>query len=69
MSRNYDEMIKILLIGDTNVGKTSIMRRFCKPEASDFDGIRNTIGLDYGERVLGIKGKNVLVQMWDTAGQ
>jgi len=62
-------MIKIMLVGDTNVGKTSIMRRFCRPDSTHFDHTRPTIGLDYGERVLGIKGKNVLVQMWDTAGQ
>ena len=31
MSRVYDEMIKIMLIGDSNVGKTCIMRRFCNP--------------------------------------
>jgi small GTP-binding protein len=69
MSRVYDEMVKIMLIGDSNVGKTSIMRKFCKPEASDLESIPSSVGLDYAERIISIQGKNVLVQIWDTAGQ
>lgn len=69
MSRSYDEMIKIMLVGDSNVGKTSIMRCFCYPGNEQFNKIKSTIGLDYGERIINIKGKNVLVQIWDTAGQ
>ena len=47
MNRNYDEVIKIMLVGDANVGKTSIMRRFCHQDSFDSDNIRSTVGLDY----------------------
>lgn len=68
MTPSYEEMIKIMLVGDSNVGKTSIMKAFCEGPPA-LKNIRNTVGLDYGQRVLSIKGKNVLVQIWDTAGQ
>ncbi len=57
------------MVGDSNVGKTSIMKCFCEGGPQNLKNIRNTVGLDYGEKVVSIKGKNVLVQIWDTAGQ
>lgn len=66
-SRPYDEMVKFMLIGDSGVGKSSIMRQFTDHKFRDREA--NTVGLDYGERVINISGKNVLVQVWDTAGQ
>ena len=62
-------MIKIMLVGDSNVGKTSIMQAFCNPNQQEFRNVKPTIGLDYSERTVSIKGKDVLVQLWDTAGQ
>ena len=61
-------MIKIMLVGDCNVGKTSIMEAFCHPN-NHFRNARPTLGLDYAERTVSIKGRDVLVQLWDTAGQ
>ena len=58
-----------MLVGDSNVGKTSIMHTFCHPQDHQVKLSKGTIGLDYDERIANIKGKNVLVQMWDTAGQ
>jgi small GTP-binding protein len=66
-SKPYDEMVKYILIGDSNVGKTSIMRQFCHRKFHDKE--QTTVGLDYGERIINISDKNVLIQLWDTAGQ
>ena len=62
-------MIKLMLVGDSSVGKTSIIRTFCHPDAPPPLKMTSTIGLDYSERILNIKGRNVMVQLWDTAGQ
>jgi len=60
-------MVKIMLVGDCSVGKTSIMQAFCRPHHHSTP--RPTIGLDYAERTVSIKGRDVRVQLWDTAGQ
>lgn len=65
--RPYDEMVKYILIGDSNVGKTSILKQFCQGQFSEHQ--KSTIGLDYGEKIVRIADKQVLVQVWDTAGQ
>jgi GTPase SAR1 family protein len=46
MNQPYDEMVKYILIGDSNVGKTSILKQFCDKKFNDRE--QNTIGLDYG---------------------
>ncbi|XP_062259394.1 ras-related protein Rab-33B-like isoform X1 [Platichthys flesus] len=58
---------KIIVIGDSNVGKTCLTYRFCggtflkNPEA--------TIGVDFRERSVELDGESVKLQIWDTAGQ
>ncbi|KAM7407129.1 hypothetical protein PAMA_003048 [Pampus argenteus] len=60
-------VFKIIVIGDSNVGKTCLTYRFCggtflrNPEA--------TIGVDFRERTLELDGENIKLQIWDTAGQ
>ncbi|KAJ8247060.1 hypothetical protein GJAV_G00258310 [Gymnothorax javanicus] len=60
-------IFKIIVIGDSNVGKTCLSYRFCggrflkNPEA--------TIGVDFRERTVDIDGENIKLQIWDTAGQ
>lgn len=66
-NRPYDEMVKYILIGDSNVGKTSILRQFCHHAFSEKE--LTTVGLDYGERIISISDRNVMIQLWDTAGQ
>lgn len=59
--------IKILMLGDSGVGKTSLVQRFC--EDSFQGGLVGTMGVDFKMRTEEVNGENVLVQVWDTAGQ
>ena len=63
----YNEKIKIMIIGDSNVGKTSIIKRFCKNEFSP--SFISSIGIDYESKYINIDKKVINLQLWDTAGQ
>jgi small GTP-binding protein len=63
----YDFMCKLLLLGDSGVGKSSLMLRFSDNQFKST--FINTIGVDFKIKNLVIKGKRVKVQIWDTAGQ
>ena len=65
---NYDEKIKIMIIGETKIGKTSLISRYCKNEF--FGGAYlSTIGIDFQTKNLTFNNKKIRVQIWDTAGQ
>ncbi|XP_067110383.1 ras-related protein Rab-19-like isoform X2 [Osmerus mordax] len=62
---SFDFLFKIILIGDSNVGKTCVVQSF---KSGSFSAKQqNTIGVDFTVRTLDIEGKRVKV--WDTAGQ
>ncbi|XP_026218426.1 ras-related protein Rab-19-like [Anabas testudineus] len=63
----FDFLFKIILIGDTNVGKTCVVQNFKSGTFSDRQ--QNTIGVDFTVRTVEIEGKKVKIQVWDTAGQ
>ncbi|CAD5210206.1 unnamed protein product [Bursaphelenchus xylophilus] len=65
--RQYDLLFKLLLIGDSGVGKTCIMYRFCD-DAFNTTFI-STIGIDFKIKTIELKGKKIKLQIWDTAGQ
>ena len=59
--------LKIILLGDTGVGKSSIIKRFME---DSFDiNVASTIGSNFLEKIVSVKGKKVKVEVWDTAGQ
>ncbi|XP_051544741.1 ras-related protein Rab-19-like isoform X2 [Myxocyprinus asiaticus] len=62
---SFDFLFKIILIGDSNVGKTCVVQSFKTGIFSERQ--QNTIGVDFTVRTLNIEGKRVKV--WDTAGQ
>lgn len=67
MKKTYDEEFKIVLVGSSGVGKSSLLIRFVDDE---FKGdLLATIGVDFRFRTLEIDGKKVKLQIWDTAGQ
>eukprot|EP00042_Codosiga_hollandica_P032604 m.209947 g.209947 ORF g.209947 m.209947 type:complete len:204 (-) comp53954_c0_seq5:369-980(-) len=66
-SKAYDYLFKLLLIGDSAVGKTCILFRFS--DDSFNTTFIATIGIDFKIRTIEIDGKKIKLQIWDTAGQ
>mmetsp|Transcript_60760 Transcript_60760/g.149433 ORF Transcript_60760/g.149433 Transcript_60760/m.149433 type:complete len:537 (+) Transcript_60760:169-1779(+) len=64
---SYDHLFKIVLIGDSNVGKTSLLTRFS--DNTFTDSFIATIGVDFRVRTIQLNGKTTKLQIWDTAGQ
>ncbi|CAK9103234.1 Ras-related protein Rab-13 [Durusdinium trenchii] len=68
MSRgDYDLLFKIVLAGDADVGKTSLLARYVKGTFSE--SYQSTIGVDFQVKTLSIEGRTVKLQVWDTGGQ
>jgi len=62
-----DYLFKIMLIGNSGTGKTSLLFRFCDDTYSDT--YISTIGVDFKIKTLEIDNKIIKLQIWDTAGQ
>ncbi|XP_059666331.1 ras-related protein Rab2BV-like [Cornus florida] len=67
VDHEYDYLFKIVLIGDSGVGKSNILSRFTRNEFSLES--KSTIGVEFATRTLQVEGKTVKAQIWDTAGQ
>ena len=65
--KSYDLLFKLLLIGDSGVGKTCILFRF-SDDAFNTTFI-STIGIDFKIKTIELRGKKIKLQIWDTAGQ
>jgi len=63
----YDYLIKLLLIGDSGVGKSCLLLRFS--DDSFTPSFITTIGIDFKIRTIDLDGKRIKLQIWDTAGQ
>eukprot|EP00695_Tsukubamonas_globosa_P003791 TRINITY_DN831_c0_g1_i1.p1 TRINITY_DN831_c0_g1~~TRINITY_DN831_c0_g1_i1.p1 ORF type:complete len:216 (-),score=90.60 TRINITY_DN831_c0_g1_i1:133-780(-) len=63
----YDYLIKLLLIGDSGVGKSCLLLRFS--DDSFTTSFITTIGIDFKIRTIELDGKRIKLQIWDTAGQ
>lgn len=67
MKRDYDFLFKLVLIGDSGVGKSCLLLRFADDNFTD--SYISTIGVDFRFRTITIDKKTVKLQIWDTAGQ
>ncbi|KAK9289975.1 hypothetical protein L1049_008137 [Liquidambar formosana] len=65
-SNTYDLSFKVLLIGDSGVGKSSLLVSFI---SNSVDGLAPTIGVDFKIKLLTVGGKRLKLTIWDTAGQ
>ncbi|KAL2244409.1 ras-related protein RABA1f-like [Sesamum indicum] len=64
---DYDYLFKVVLIGDSGVGKSNLLSRFTKNEFSQES--KSTIGVEFATRSIQVDDKVVKAQIWDTAGQ
>lgn len=62
-----DRVFKVVFAGDSGVGKTSFIMRYCKGEFNT--STSSTIGVDHYMKLMDIDGKKVALQLWDTCGQ
>lgn len=65
--KNYDSIVKILLVGDSGVGKSCLLVRFVEDRFNP--SFITTIGIDFKIKTVDIDGKKIKLQLWDTAGQ
>ena len=63
----YDYLVKLVIIGDTAVGKTNILLRYVNEEYKMTH--ITTIGVDFKIKTINIDGIKIKMQIWDTAGQ
>lgn len=63
---DFDYVFKLLMIGDSGVGKSSLLLRFT---SDSFDDLSPTIGVDFKLKLMTIGGKRLKLTIWDTAGQ
>ncbi|KAK4467865.1 hypothetical protein MN116_008784 [Schistosoma mekongi] len=63
----YDYLFKIVLIGDSGVGKSNLLSRFTRDTFALES--KSTIGVEFATRNVNIDGKIIKAQIWDTAGQ
>ena len=63
----YDLLYKIIIIGDTCVGKSNILSRYLKDEFKEDS--KSTVGVELGTKFVKVKGVGAKLQIWDTAGQ
>ena len=64
---DYDYLFKIVLIGDSGVGKSNLLSRFTTNEFNIES--KSTIGVEFATRTIEVEGKKIKAQIWDTAGQ
>lgn len=64
---DYDYLFKLVLIGDSGVGKSNLLSRFTRNEFSL--ETKSTIGVEFATRSVPVDSKLVKAQIWDTAGQ
>mmetsp|Transcript_29097 Transcript_29097/g.53040 ORF Transcript_29097/g.53040 Transcript_29097/m.53040 type:complete len:205 (+) Transcript_29097:53-667(+) len=63
----HDHLFKLLIIGDSGVGKSSILLRFAEDEFNEKQA--STIGVDFKTKLMQVRGKKLKLALWDTAGQ
>jgi Ras-related protein Rab-1A len=66
-SREYDHLLKYVIVGDSSVGKSCLLLRFADDQFNE--NYMTTIGVDFRFKTVSSNNKNIKLQIWDTAGQ
>ena len=66
-SRQYDHLLKYVIVGDSSVGKSCLLLRFADDQFNE--NYMSTIGVDFRFKTVKAENKNIKLQIWDTAGQ
>ena len=66
MDAEYDFLFKIVLIGDSGVGKTCLLSKFARNEFSLDSKV--TVGVEFASKSIEVDGKTIKAQIWDTCG-
>lgn len=64
---SYSYLFKYIIIGDSAVGKSCLLLQFTDKRFQPVHDL--TIGVEFGARMINIEGKQIKLQIWDTAGQ
>ena len=64
---NYEHLYKIIIIGDSGVGKSNILGRYLHNEFKQ--DTKSTVGVEFGSKKVKVGQNNIKLQIWDTAGQ
>jgi len=67
VTMSYSYLFKYIIIGDTGVGKSCLLLQFTDKRFQPVHDL--TIGVEFGARMINIDGKQIKLQIWDTAGQ
>ena len=67
VKENIDILAKLIIIGDSGVGKTNLILRFVGESFKQ--NYVATIGVDFKSKTVELEGKKIKLQIWDTAGQ
>jgi len=63
----HDYLMKVILLGDSSVGKSSLLTRYCDDEFAQ--QLISTLSVDFKYKAIEVGGKQIQLQLWDTAGQ
>jgi len=66
-NQDKDNSIKLLIIGESNVGKTCVIKRFVEDKFVKYH--LSTIGVDYSSKMIHLYDQDFKLKIWDTAGQ
>ena len=66
---DFETTVKVVIVGNGCVGKSSLASCFCKGKGAFSDVYKKTIGVSFSEREDVVGGDDVIIQVWDTAGQ
>ena len=67
MTDSFNQLMKLIVVGDSGTGKSCLLHRFVEDTFSDEQ--TQTIGVEFGAKVVQLNGQRIKLQIWDTAGQ